>query len=73
MKATDKRVKEFQGLPTTAMPSIRYVDDEDAWMYYPSDAIREAQRQGRRCEDVAGSAVEIRADRDGWREWATVE
>ena len=39
-------------------------------MFYPSDALRESLKTGMTCEEIAGSAVEIRTGLDG--EWIAI-
>ena len=67
-----KTIREFLALPVEALPSIRYMSEDDAWMHYASDALRQALKSGERVEDIAGSTVVISADRDGWRKPITI-
>ena len=68
---TTQTIINFLVLPSTAMPSATYVDDEangyaDAWQ-----TLRNAA-DGDTSEWIDGP-IRIRADRDGWRDGVIVE
>lgn len=72
---TNQTAQDFLALPHTALPAAMFADDEWCWAI-SGDAwstLRKAGQTGETCENISGSSVMVRADRDGWREWIEVK
>jgi len=67
------KAKDFLSVSKQAIPAARFSEEDDAWAHDPWAVIRESARTGRPCEEIAGSPVEVRADRPGMESWTIIE
>jgi hypothetical protein len=77
---TRKIINQFWALPAVSLPGAVFVEDEtfsgpgddldvsDAWV-----VLRRAAKTGESCTDLCGSAIRVRADRDGWRDGFVID